>query len=107
MDVAVPATVLIQIQFLQGVVALELTDDAVGLEGDLQLAADLVPAIDILPPQPGDLHDLPEAFRRQDVDDVACPRQDPGDQYVGVGVVPQAARSEEHTSELQSLMRLS
>src|SRR3546814_19725341 len=81
MDVAVPATVLIQIQFLQGVVALELTDDAVGLEGDLQLAADLVPAIDILPPQPGDLHDLPEAFRRQDVDDVACPRQDPGDQY--------------------------
>jgi hypothetical protein len=86
----VPAPQAVPVQLLQLPVALELADDVAVVEGDAQLAADLLPALQLLGGQAEPLGQLGAAVLGEQLQGLQGPAQDPGGHHVGVSVVVQA-----------------
>ena len=63
-----PAPETVPVQLLQVAVALELADDVAVVEGDEQLAADLVPALQLFAGQPDPLGQLDPAVVGEQLD---------------------------------------
>ena len=90
LDVAVLLTVVVPVEFLEVLVALELADKPVAMERHEHLAAHLIPHLDLFvgKADPGTQR-LTTTLGEQ-IQHLEGDLGEPGDHHVGVGVVPQA-----------------
>jgi hypothetical protein len=92
-DVAVAVGVAGEIEGLQGVVAVELADDAVVVEGHVHAAGDLAPALQLSGVDAQAGRKVATVAAAQQLDDVQGAAQQPHRHHVGVGVVAQPGGS--------------
>ena len=90
-EVRVLGAVGVPVQLLELVVALELAQHPVGVEGHEHATAHLPPGVELVVGQPEPGPQRGTAARRQQVEHLRCDVGDPGHHDVGVGVVAQAA----------------
>ena len=91
LDVRVSRAVAVPVEFLQVLVTLELADDAVAVEGDEHLAADLLPSLDLVVLQADPHAQNVAPARGQEVEHLLRGLADPGHHHVRVRVVAQPA----------------
>ncbi len=87
MDIAVLLLVPLPVEFLQGLVPLELADDPLAMEGDQKLPADRLPPVQLVPGEDQLLPKLLAVVLGQQVEQLQGAAQHPGGHHVRVGVV--------------------